>query len=132
MKESRYKFLIETEKEKDGYIKSVKSLLLAIDKDANLRTGVEGVLANLISVDKKYEVAIQMCLGQSMQNIVTATENDAKKLIEYLRQNNLGRASFLPISSVHGKKLEKITNKNLNGVIGIASDLIKYDKNIKI
>ena len=128
MKESRYKFLIETEKEKDGYIKSVKSLLLAIDKDANLRTGVEGVLANLISVDKKYEVAIQMCLGQSMQNIVTATENDAKKLIEYLRQNNLGRASFLPISSVHGKKLEKITNKNLNGVIGIASDLIKYDK----
>ena len=128
MKESRYKFLMETEKEKDGYIKSVKSLLLAIDKDANLRTGVEGVLANLISVDKKYEVAIQMCLGQSMQNIVTATENDAKKLIEYLRQNNLGRASFLPISSVHGKKLEKITNKNLNGVIGIASDLIKYDK----
>ena len=128
MKESRYKFLIETEKEKDGYIKSVKSLLLAIDKDANLRAGVEGVLANLISVDKKYEVAIQMCLGQSMQNIVTATENDAKKLIEYLRQNNLGRASFLPISSVHGKKLEKITNKNLNGVIGIASDLIKYDK----
>ena len=128
MKESRYKFLIETEKEKDGYIKSVKSLLLAIDKDANLRAGVEGVLANLISVDKKYEVAIQMCLGQSMQNIVTATENDAKKLIEYLRQNNLGRASFLPISSVYGKKLEKITNKNLNGVIGIASDLIKYDK----
>ena len=128
MKESRYKFLIETEKEKDGYIKSVKSLLLAIDKDANLRAGVEGVLANLISVDKKYEVAIQMCLGQSMQNIVTTTENDAKKLIEYLRQNNLGRASFLPISSVHGKKLEKITNKNLNGVIGIASDLIKYDK----
>ena len=128
MKESRCKFLVETEKEKDGYIKSVKSLLLALDKDVNLRAGVEGVLANLISVDKKYEVAIQMCLGQSMQNIVTATENDAKKLIEYLRQNNLGRASFLPISSVHGKKLEKIANKNINGVIGIAADLIKFDK----
>ena len=128
MKESRCKFLVETEKEKDGYIKSVKSLLLALDKDINLRAGVEGVLANLISVDKKYEVAIQMCLGQSMQNIVTATENDAKKLIEYLRQNNLGRASFLPISSVHGKKLEKFTNKNINGVIGIAADLIKFDK----
>ena len=128
MKESRCKFLVETEKEKDGYIKSVKSLLLALDRDVTLRSGVEGVLANLISVDKKYEVAIQMCLGQSMQNIVTATENDAKKLIEYLRQNNLGRASFLPISSVHGRKLEKITNKNINGVIGIASDLIKFDK----
>ena len=128
MKESRCKFLVETEKEKDGYIKSVKSLLLALDKDVNLRAGVEGVLANLISVDKKYEVAIQMCLGQSMQNIVTATENDAKKLIEYLRKNNIGRASFLPISSVHGKKLEKFTNKNINGVIGIAADLIKFDK----
>lgn len=128
MKESRCKFLVETEKEKDGYIKSVKSLLLALDRDVNLRAGVEGVLANLISVDNKYEVAIQMCLGQSMQNIVTATENDAKKLIEYLRQNNLGRASFLPISSVHGKKLEKIANKNINGVIGIAADLIKFDK----
>ena len=128
MKESRCKFLVETEKEKDGYIKSVKSLLLALDRDVTLRSGVEGVLANLISVDKKYEVAIQMCLGQSMQNIVTATENDAKKLIEYLRQNNLGRASFLPISSVHGRKLEKIANKNINGVVGIASDLIKFDK----
>ena len=128
MKDSRCKFLIETEKEKDGYIKSVKSLLLAIDKDINLKAGVEGVLANLISVDKKYEVAIQMCLGQSMQNIVTDTENDAKKLIEYLRKNNLGRASFLPISSVHGKKLEKINTKNLSGVIGIAADLIKFDK----
>ena len=76
-------------------------------KDASLNKGVEGVLASLISVDKKYETAIEMCLGQSMQNIVTENENDAKKLIEYLRNNNLGRASFLPITSVKGKKLEK-------------------------
>ena len=63
-----------------------------------------------------------------MQNIVTNTESDAKRLIDYLRQNNLGRASFLPISSVHGKKLDKIVSKNIEGVVGIASDLIKYDK----
>lgn len=128
MKDSRAKFLMETEKDKDGYVKSVKSLLLACEKDSALNSGVEGVLASLISVDKKYETAIEMCLGQAMQNIVTNTESDAKRLIEYLRQNNLGRASFLPISSVQGKKLDKITNKNIDGVVGIASDLIKYNK----
>ena len=128
MKDSRCKFLTETEKEKDGYMKSVKSLLLACEQNAGLNSGVEGVLASLISVEKKYETAIEMCLGASMQNIVTKDEQDAKKLIEYLRQNNLGRASFLPISSVHGKKLDKITTKNIEGIIGIASDLIKYDK----
>ena len=126
LKESRYKFLIETERDKDGYMKSVKSLLLACEQNASLNSGVEGVLASLISVDKKYETAIEMCLGQTMQNIVTNTESEAKRLIEYLRQNNLGRASFLPISSVHGKKIDKI--KTADGFIGIASDLISYNK----
>ncbi len=126
MKDSRCKFLTETEKEKDGYIKSVKSLLLACEKDAVLNSGVDGVLASLISVDKKYETAIEVCLGQAMQNIVTNTETDAKRLIEYLRKNNLGRASFLPISSVHGKKIDKV--KKVNGIVGIASDLINYNK----
>lgn len=127
MKQSRLNFLIETEKEKEGYIKSVKSLLVECDKNAELNKGVHGVLANLISVDKKYQTAIEMCLGQALQNIVTDTEQDAKKLVEYLRTNNLGRASFLPISSVKGKKLEKLKTK-LSGVIGIASELIKCDK----
>ncbi len=127
MKQSRLNFLIETEKEKEGYIKSVKSLLLACDKDSNLKKGMHGVLANLISVEKKYETAIEMCLGASLQNIVTETEQDAKKLVEYLRANNLGRASFLPISSVKGKRLDKIKSK-LNGVIGIASSLINADR----
>ena len=68
-----------------------------------------------------------MCLGISLQNIVTETEEDAKKLVEHLRKNNLGRASFLPISSVKGKKLDKVKGKD-NGFIGIASDLVKYSK----
>lgn len=78
MKDSRCKFLIETERDKDGYMKSVKSLLLACEQNSELNAGVEGVLASLISVDKKYETAIEMCLGQAMQNIVTKTETDAK------------------------------------------------------
>ncbi len=126
MKDSRMKFLIETEKEKEGYIRSVKSILQDCEKDLSLKKGVHGVIANLISVPKEYETAIEMCLGQSMQNIVTDTEEDAKKLVEHLRKFNLGRASFLPITSVKGKKLDKI--KSEKGVIGIASDLVKFDK----
>ena len=126
MKQARHQFLIETEKEKEGYNKTVKSLLVACDKDSNLNKGIHGVLANLISVEKEYETAIEMCLGQSLQNVVTSTEQDAKKMIEYLRTNSLGRASFLPIASVQGKKLDKLTK--MDGVIGIASDLVKCKK----
>ena len=126
MKQARHQFLVETEKEKEGYNKTVKSLLISCEKDSALNKGIHGVLANLISVNKEYEVAIEMCLGQALQNIVTETEQDAKKLIEYLRKNSLGRASFLPITSVKGRKLEKLTQ--MEGVIGIASDLIKADK----
>ena len=127
MKDSRYKFLVETEKEKEGYTKSVKSLLLDCEKDTSLKSGVEGVLANLISVDNKYQTAIEMVLGGVLQNIVTDNEKTAKKLVEHLRNNNLGRASFLPISSVKGSRIEKF-KCNFDGYIGIASDLVKCDK----
>ncbi len=125
MKQSRYNFLVETEKEKEGYVRSVKAILLEAEKNKN---GIHGVLANIITAPKEYETAIEMCLGQALQNIVTDTEEDAKKQVEFLRNNNLGRASFLPISSVKGKKVDKIIKNSIQGVIGIAADLIKYDK----
>ena len=128
MKESKYRFLEETEREKEGYTKSVKSLLIDCEKDSSLGKGVRGVLANLIEVPEKYQVAVEMCLGQTLQNIVTDTEEDAKKLVEHLRANALGRASFLPITSVKGKKLDKLIKNALPGVIGIASDLVKTAK----
>ena len=127
IKESKLKFLIETEKEKEGYIKSVKSLLKDCESIKELGKGMHGVLANVIEVPEEYQTAIEMCLGASLQNIVTDTEEDAKKLVEHLRKNNLGRASFLPITSVRGKKIDKIKGHE-KGVIGIASDLIKYSK----
>lgn len=126
IKESKLRFLIETEKEKEGYIKSVKSLLKDCEKIKELGKGMHGVLANVIEVPEQYQIAIEMCLGISLQNIVTDTEEDAKRLVSYLRQNNLGRASFLPISSIKGKKLDKIKGKS-DGVIGVASDLVKFD-----
>ena len=127
IKESKLKFLIETEKEKEGYIKSVKALLKDCETIKDLGKGMNGVLANIIEVPEQYQTAIEMCLGSSLQNVVTENEEDAKRLIEHLRKHNLGRASFLPITSVRGKKLEKIKGKN-NGIIGIASDLIKYSR----
>ena len=102
VKESKLKFLVETEKEKEGYQRSVKSLLEAVEQNSSLKHGVHGVLANLISVDRKYETAIEIALGAAIQNIVTNTEDEAKKLVKYLKENKLGRASFLPISSVKG------------------------------
>ena len=128
IKESRLKFLKETEREKEGYIRSVKNLLLDCEKDNSLKKGLHGVLASILKTPKEYETAIEMTLGAALQNVVTETEQDAKKLVEHLRKNNLGRASFLPISTVKGKKLEKYNSKNINGIQGIASDLVEYNK----
>ena len=128
VKDSKQKFLSEMEKEKEGYSRAVKALLLECEKDSKLNKGVKGVLANLITVPTEYQIAIETVLGQTLQNIVTETEEDAKKLIEYLRKNNLGRASFLPIASVKGKKVDRLIKNNLQGVIGIANDLVKADK----
>ena len=126
--ESIYKFLIETEKEKEGYSRSVKLLLEAVEREKSLSKGVHGVLANLINTSKEYEIAIEMALGQTLQNIVTDSEEEAKTLVEYLRKNNLGRASFLPITSVKGQKISGINVHGINGFIGIASDLVDTDK----
>ena len=128
IKESRKKFLEETEREKEGYTKAVKALMVAVEKNNNLSKGVHGVLANLISVDKKYETAIEMVLGNSLQNVVTYSEEEAKKLINYLRDNNLGRASFLPITTVKGQKLTDIKSAGISGIVGVASDLIETEK----
>ena len=128
IKDSKQKFLQEMEKEKEGYSRAVKSVLTQCEVDSNLNKGVRGVLASLITVPEEYQLAIETVLGQTLQNIVTETEEDAKKLIEYLRKNNLGRASFLPITSVKGKNLDKLITNGTQGVIGVASKLIKTDK----
>ncbi len=129
-KQSKLNFLIETEKEKEGYLRSVKELLKKCETEKKLGKGVKGALAELIEVPSEMETAIEIALGVSIQNIVTDTEQDAQRLIEYLKQNNLGRASFLPLSTIKGKKVDNIKEKT-SGVLGVATDLIKYDKEIE-
>lgn len=127
MKESRLNFLKETEREKEGYAKAIKSLLNAGERNPSIKNKYEGVVASLLTVPKEYEIAIEMALGASMQNVVCQTSEEAKFLIDYLRSNNLGRATFLPIESMKGNKANNINASGVSGYIGIASDLIKFN-----
>lgn len=126
---SNYKLLNEMKNDYEGFYKSVKNVLLAAKKDKTLGHGVRGAVAELIAVDKKYEKAVEIALGASVQNIVTDTEEDAKRIITYLKSNKLGRATFLPISSIRGKKLlpKERALLSCKGAIGVASEIVHFD-----
>lgn len=126
-KRSRFAILSDMEKEHEGYYKSVKSILHLKNSQNEMWQGICGAVGELIHVTEKYETAIEIALGGNLQNIVTKTEYDAKQAIQYLKQNNLGRATFLPITAVKGKKLENVNILSEMGVLGVASDLITYD-----
>ena len=125
-KESRLNFLEETEKEFEGYGNSIKAIMQRCQKDKSFGNGIYGTVASLIKVSNDYEVAIEQLLGGNLQNIVTEKEEDAKEAIEFLKSNNLGRASFYPISSVKGEKIKQNLNSE-KGFLGVASDLVSYD-----
>lgn len=130
IKTSKYKTLQEMEQSLEGYNRTVKNFLKSCSKIPSLEKGIRGALGQLISVDKKYETAIEMVLGSTIQNIVTETEEDAKVAIGFLKKNNLGRATFLPMSSVKGKYLEQRFLKEVKFIprfLGIASDLVKFN-----
>ena len=125
-KESRLKFLEETESEFEGYVNSVKAIMQRCKKDGSFGNGIYGTVASLIKVPNEYETAIEQLLGGALQNIITEKEEDAKRAIEFLKSGNLGRASFYPISSVRGEKIRNNLNGE-KGFLGIASDLVSYD-----
>lgn len=130
IKTSRYKMLRDMENNLEGYNRSVKMVLKACSKSPEFGQGIHGALAQLINVEKKYETAIEMSLGGALQNIVTSTEEDAKRAIEFLKKNKIGRATFIPISSVRGRYLEErvlYELRNERGFIGVASDLVNID-----
>jgi len=130
VKTAKHKLLEDTEKNNEGYFRSVKGILDECDTNPNFRKGIYGSLAKLISVPADYEIAIEIALGSNLQNIVTETQEDAKKAIEFLKEKSLGRATFLPISSFKPseglKNLDKLSA--CEGFIGVASNLIKYEE----
>lgn len=109
----------------EGYGNSIRKVM----EVKETQKGVIGVVADIIQTEKKYEVAVETSLGGNIQNIVTDNETTAKSLIEYLKKNKFGRATFLPISSIAnrtGFNNERALNEK--GVIGLASDLVKIKK----
>lgn len=125
-KKRRVVILNELEKNMEGFSKSVVSLLGESSK--GILRGVHGTISKLISVDKKYTVAIETALGNAIQNVVVDTEADAKRAIEYLKSNNKGRATFMPLSSVKAREFKE-TGLNRNfGFVGLACDLVRCDE----
>lgn len=104
---------------------SVKEVLTQAKR--NQLNGVIGTVSQLVEVDNNYTTAIETALGGSMQNIVVNTEADAKAGINMLARNKKGRATFLPLTSVKGNRLNENGLENYDGYIGIATDLIRFD-----
>lgn len=121
---SKLESLIAITERYDGYGNSIRKIMEL--KETN--SGILGVIADIIKVEKKYETAIETALGGTIQNIVTDNEKTAKELIAYLKENKLGRATFLPITSVSGKNTyESEPCIQEKGVIGLASSLVRVD-----
>ena len=130
---SKIKVLTDMEDEYEGYFNSVKRLMLEREKNKILKENIYGVVGELINVPSEYVLAIERALGSSLQHIVVKDEIIAKTCIEILRKNKWGRATFLPIEVIKGGKLYKDLEiiKDHKGFIGLASDMISYDKTYK-
>lgn len=130
---NRLKLIEDMIRNYEGFNRTVKEVLLKSQRDEALSSRLIGLVADLITVDERYEKAIEIALGPSMQYIVTPKEEDAKYIIDYLRKDGLGRATFLPLTSIKSRYLSALEREALTmqGAIGIASDIIVYDKKYK-
>lgn len=122
--ESNYETMRNMAERYDGYGFGIKKVM---EQQARTR-GIIGAVADIIKVEQKYETAIETALGGSIQNIVTDTQETAKKMIDYLKKNRYGRVTFLPLDAVKGKTFAKKEILSEEGVIGAANELVSYDE----
>ena len=109
----------------DGYGNSIRRVMSC----KNREKGLIGVVADIIKVEKEYEIAVETALGGSIQNIVTDDEETAKRMIAYLKQNKYGRATFLPLTSMQGgAELWQMDALKETGVIGLAHTLVHVEE----
>ena len=123
--DSRIHLLSEMEKEYEGFNKAVRLIMQAAEKNA-LR-GIHGPVANLMTTDKRYAVAIEIALGAGMQNVVVDREEDAKSAINFLKQRDGGRATFLPLTALRGDMLREAGVEREFGYVGVASQLVQFN-----
>jgi chromosome segregation protein len=118
----------------EGFKYSVKKLIEEKNKNSAVAGAIVGVVSRELTVPPELETAVETALGAAAQNIITKNEDDAKKLVEVLKQKDFGRATFLPITSVKARELNQTERNIIRGfgdrVVGAASDLIKYRKEI--
>ena len=124
--DSRIHLLSEMEKEYEGFNKAVRLIMQAAEK--NTLRGVHGPVANLMTTDKRYAVAIEIALGAGMQNVVVDREEDAKSAINFLKQRDGGRATFLPLTAIRGDVLREAGVEREYGYVGVASQLVQFDQ----
>ena len=125
-KSGRVRMLEDLEKNMEGYAGAVKSVMQE-SRRGTLR-GIHGPLSQLLNVPDKYSTAIETALGAAVQFLVVDNENDAKRAIQFLKNSNGGRATFLPISAIRGKTLQENGLEDCFGYIDIAANLVKTDR----
>ncbi len=128
-KKRKAQMLEDLEKNMEGFNFSVKKIVA--DAKSGLLSGVYGPVSRIISVDNEYSVAIEVALGNAMQNIVVESDADAKRAISLLKKGNHGRATFLPVSTIRAKNFDTEAAKEMYGYVGVASELISCDKKYK-
>lgn len=128
-KNSKARMLSDLEKNMEGFSGAVKAVM----KQAGTKnlSGIHGPLSQLISVDNEYSTAIEVALGAAMQNIVVSSESDAKRAINFLKQNKQGRATFLPISAIKPRYMDEHNLDDNFGFIDTASNLVECDDKYK-
>lgn len=124
-KQARIKMLDDLEKNLDGYQGSVKQVITQAKR--GMLKGIHGTLSQLITVEGKYAVAVETALGAAIQNIVTDSETDAKRAINYLKENRAGRATFLPLSSITPKPFTEKGLEKCGGFVNMADSLVSSD-----
>ncbi|MDD2533636.1 MAG: chromosome segregation protein SMC [Eubacteriales bacterium] len=130
----RLQTLSELERNHEGYADSVRRLMQQGESDVNFKQGIIGTLGELITVDPQFELAIEIALGPALSNIITDNETTASRLITYLKENRAGRATFLPIATIKGRRLENsLVNQvdKMPGYLGIACDLVAADSSLR-
>lgn len=122
----RIRLLSDLEKNMEGYQGAVKAVMRESARGA-LR-GIHGPLSQLITVKPKYTAAIETALGAAIQNIVTDTENDAKRAIQFLKESRAGRATFLPIAAIRAREFTEKGLDDQYGFVSMAADLVATDR----
>ncbi len=121
---ARIRMYREMEQSYEGYSKSIRIVMQEAEK-GNLRH-IHGPVSRLIQTQDDFTVAIETALGASMQSVVVDSEQDGKAAISLLRRREAGRATFLPLSVVQGRRLSEHGLEQESGFVGLASDLITY------